>query len=235
MGMKTRVASSAAAMAATLTLGVALAGPAAADTIDLEIDYTANTSTVIKKLNQKVDFPATPLATTLSLEFPSLESGTLSGQLNLPTTSTDLKLGPLNLATITMSIVDPSEVTGTAGINLETFDVTLKAQQSFKIKIDSIQPLGISTGSANLNLLPPKANCVTSVTTANLSGTANLDAGLDTVLSGTYEIPAFTGCGNLVGPVLNSLVSGPGNTLTVDLKTNTDGAATSMLRQAASS
>lgn len=208
-----------------------MAGPASA-AIPLDIDYTANTSTVIKKLNQTVTFGATDLTTNLLLE-NDLSSGTLSGELNLPKTSTKLMLGPLNLATITVSIVDPSEVTGTVGIDMDTFDLSLNAQQSFKIRIDSIQPLGISTGSANLNLLAKDANCVTSATTATLSGSANLNESLDTVLSGTYAIPEFTGCGNVVGPVLNSLVSGPGNTLSVDLKVADGAAATNQLRTAA--
>ncbi|ORM27763.1 hypothetical protein [Williamsia sp. 1135] len=217
-------------MATTLAVGLAVAGPANA--FDLPIDYTANTTTVLKKLNQKVTFPATGLTSVLSTE--DFSTGTLTGELNLPTTTTDLKLGSLNLATVTLSIVDPSPVTGTVKFAEDFTTVALKAQQSFKVKINSIQPLGLDTGSANLNLLPAGAHCETSVTTADLAGTIDLSGtSLDTTLSGTYPIPAFTGCGNLVGPVLNSLVSGPGNTLTVALKTVAPETTKAQLRQAA--
>jgi hypothetical protein len=71
------------------------------------------------------------------------------------------------------------------------------------------------------------------VTTANLTGDIDLTgSSLDTTLDGTYAIPAFTGCGNIVGPVLNTLVSGPGNTLSVDLKVAMDEAATAQLKSA---
>lgn len=228
--MRTRAVSSMAAMVTALAVGLAFAGPANA--FDLPIDYTANTSTVIKKLNQKLTFPATQLASVLSTE--DLKTGTLTGELELPKTTTDLKLGPLNLATITLSIVDPSPVDGTVKFAEDFSSVAVNAHQSFKVKINSIEPLGIDTGSANLNLLAANANCVTSVTTANLTGTIDLSGkSLDTTLSGSYPIPAFTGCGNLVGPVLNSLVSGPGNTLTVALKTLAPAAVKAQLKAAA--
>ncbi len=189
MRKRTRALSTVAAMATTLAVGLAVAGPANA--FDLPIDYTANTTTVLKKLNQKVTFPATGLTSVLSTE--DFSTGTLTGELNLPTTTTDLKLGPLNLATVTLSIVDPSPVTGTVKFAEDFTTVALKAQQSFKVKINNnIQPLGLDTGSANLNLLPAGAHCETSVTTADLAGTIDLSGtSLDTTLSGTYSDPGL--------------------------------------------
>ncbi|AJW40962.1 hypothetical protein NY08_2952 [Rhodococcus sp. B7740] len=208
------------ALASSIALGTLVAAPAnAADT--LPITFQADTTTVIAKTGQPVVFPTTDLATDVDLV-----GGTVTGSLELPQASADLKLGPATLANFTISIVDATPVSGTIvrGGPDEAPTLDLDVAQSFKIRIDSVKPLGIDTGSAGsaaVDLIPAGSNCVTAETTANLSG--SLDAidliqnnQADAHVKGTYTIPQFQNCGAFTS-VLNAIIAGPDNTLDVHL------------------
>ncbi|AMY23509.1 hypothetical protein HQO38_03170 [Rhodococcus fascians] len=221
MKIRNKAVVTATALASSVALATLVAGPAnAADT--LPITFQADTTTVIAKTGQPVVFPTTALATDVDLV-----GGTVTGTLALPQASADLKLGPATLANFTISIVDATPVSGTiaAGGPAEAPQLELNVAQSFKIRIDSVKPLGIggtgSSGSAALDLIPPGSNCVTSETTANLTGA--LDAidliqnnEADTHVKGTYTIPQFQNCGTYTS-LLNGLIAGPNNTLDVHL------------------
>ncbi|KQU47145.1 hypothetical protein ASG84_08475 [Rhodococcus sp. Leaf278] len=209
-----------AALASSVALATMVAAPAnAADT--LPITFQADTTTIIAKTGQPVIFPTTDLVTDVDLV-----GGTVTGSLALPQASANLKLGPATLAKFTISIIDATPVSGTLvqGGPAEAPTLDLDVEQSFKIRIDSVKPLGIDTGSAgsaSLDLIPAGANCVTAETTANLTG--SLDAidliqnnQTDSHVKGTYTIPQFQNCGAFTS-VLNAIIAGPGNTLDVHL------------------
>lgn len=208
-----------AAVASSIAVGTVVAAPAhAAET--LGIDFQADTTTIIAKTGQPVVFPTTTLATDVDLV-----GGTVAGSLNLPQASANLKAGPLTLANFTISIVDPSPVSGTLvqGGSAEAPTLDLDVQQSFKIRIDSVKPLGIDTGSAggSSDFASVGNNCITAPTTANLKGSidaidliANNTA--DAHMVGSYTIPQFQNCGAFT-PVLNAIIAGPNNTLDVHL------------------
>lgn len=219
MRLRSRMAVTLTALASSVAMGTMVAAPAqAADT--LGITFQADTTTIIAKTGQPVVFPATDLTTDVDLA-----GGSVSGSLNLPQASANLKLGPLTLANFTISLVDPTPVSGAIALGgtdeVPTLD--LSVQQSFRIRIDSVKPLGIDTGSAagSSDLIPVGANCITAPTTANLSG--SIDAieliannAADAHVKGSYTIPQFSNCGAFTG-VLNAIIAGDDNTLDVHL------------------
>ncbi|MBT0565554.1 hypothetical protein [Williamsia sp. CHRR-6] len=204
----------AAAMAAASALvgGFAAGGAQAADI--LQVTFQADTSTVIAKTKQTVTFPTTQLVSTTDLK-------TLTGTLKLAQTSSSLNLGPLQAASFKISVINASPVTGT--LTQGTLNgkpaINLDVKQTFQIRLDSVVPLGLSTGSADLNLVS-NGQCVTTPITASLAG--QLDAadfvgqkpGTSGTVTGTYTIPPFGGCGAAQG-IINSLIAGGGNTLSV--------------------
>lgn len=171
------------------------------------LSWAANATTTVKKLGQRVDFPTTSFTGTIQ----PLER-TLAGPLVLPPAKTSVKLGDLDLVRITMEAADPSPVSAT--IDVDDTLWTVHAQQTFAIKIRRL------SGPANLvNLVKP--GCGTAPTTADLTGTVDFakvgqpGGPGDYTMSGSYTIPEFTGCGPVMSSLLTSLVSGPGNPLSV--------------------
>jgi hypothetical protein len=213
-----------AVVAATLSaaaLGAVAVAPAQADVGDdypVGISFTADTTSVIAKTGQPITFATTTLATRTDLQ-------NVVGTLNLPQTTAALKLGPLTLATFTITIVDPSKVTGTIsqGGSETAPTLDLKVAQSFRIRLDKVAPLGIgSLGSSDLSLVPAGGNCSTTTTTANLTGSIDATAlfqqnTADAHVKGSYTIPPFQGDCGLFAPIINGLIAGPNNTLDVHL------------------
>lgn len=212
------VVAAALSAAAVGAVGVAPAQADVGDDYPVGIAFTADTTTVISKTGQPVTFGTTTLSTRTDLT-------NLVGTLNLPQATAALKLGPLTLATFTISLVDPTKVTGTItqGGTADKPTLDLKVAQSFRIRLDKVAPLGIgSLGSSDLTLVPAGGNCSTTTTTANLTG--SIDATelfqqntTDTHVKGTYTIPPFQGDCGLFAPIINGLIAGPNNTLDVHL------------------
>ena len=221
----------AATAASVLALGAVSAfgsGLASADDGDFTIPLsgTAHATTTVAKLNNTITFGSAPVHTTLTVS-PDAEFTDpmkLGGTLVLPQATTRLAVGPVNLSTITLTVAHPSALSGTATYAADASGINLDVTQSFAVKIDSIAPLGIgSTGSGDGKGLLVGNRCETDQTSARLQGKlepaddAHPDIFVQGTLRGTYAIPQFHNCGVLT-PVLNALVSGPGNALNVDLQ-----------------
>lgn len=197
-----------------LLAGIALAP--AAQAAQFTLSWKADATTTVKKLRQVVPFPQTTFTATIT-SGTATTPATLAGDLVLPPTKTKLRLGTLDLVTITMEVAEPTQVTGTIAVDGPVW--TVAAEQSFRVRITKIAP----SGTPWVNLVRP--GCQTSVTTAQLTGTIDFTkAGSpggpgDYVMAGSYPIPRFSGCGILINPVLNSLVAGPGNPLSVHFTT----------------
>ncbi|MCX6471034.1 MAG: hypothetical protein NTW76_17245 [Corynebacteriales bacterium] len=205
-------------VAALASVSATQAHAALDPTNSIGIDFDADTTTIISKTQQPVNFPRTTLAARTDTQI-------LEGTLKLPQAAANLNLGPLplTLANFKISIINPSQVTGTTtpGTSADGRQtLELKASQTFQIRIDSVQPLNIDSGSVDLNLVPSNGSCVTPPTTATLAG--SIDAAkllaevpaADAHIRGTYTIPPFANCGLFTG-VLNAIISGPNNTLDV--------------------
>lgn len=197
--------------AAVIGLAAATTGPADAGVIGRS--YTADATTTVKKLGQVVVFPTTTYTTHITVVFG--QQPTLTGTLVLPPATTTLKLGSLGLVDITMSAADPSPVTGT--IDFEGTLWHVSADQTFNVRIDKISPHGVPW----INLVG--STCHTDPTTAHLTGTIDWSkigqsgGPGDYTMAGTYPIPSFKGCGVLNNPLLTTLVSGPGNPISLHL------------------
>lgn len=171
------------------------------------LSWAADATTTVAKMGQEVQFPPATFTGTIQPQ-----ERTLTGPLALPPAKTSVKLGTLDLVRITMEVADPSPVSAT--IDVDDTLWTVQAEQTFAIKIRRL------TGAADLvNFVKP--GCGTATTTATLTGTVDFaKVGLpggpgDYTMSGTYAIPEFTGCGLVMNSLLTSLVSGPGNPLSV--------------------
>ncbi|GGF26545.1 hypothetical protein [Williamsia phyllosphaerae] len=219
MKIRNRLVALSVAVMAAAALGTVSATQAQAaldPSNSLGINFDADTTTVIAKTGQPVVFPQTRLVTRTDLS-------TLEGTLNLPQAAAKLKLGPATLANFKISIINASQVTGTLtqGGTADATTIDLDVSQTFQIRLDSVQPFNISTGSASLNLVPNNGSCITAPTTARLKG--SLDAfkllgqdvpEADAHIKGTYTIPPFQNCGPFAG-VLNAIIAGPNNSLDV--------------------
>lgn len=196
MDNKRFLASALAAGALALGGSVALSAPAQADPT-FPINWTVDTTTTLKKLNQTIVVPTG----TFGGEFDA-GAGTLRGDLALPEASKRLDLGALPLANATFAMEQAAPVTGT--LDLGTFEAQTTA--TFNVRIVSIRPVLAPW----LNLVAPHCQTRTPVV-AQLGGKVDLAAG--STFTGTYEMPKFSGCGLAVTPIVNATVAGPGNML----------------------
>jgi hypothetical protein len=190
-----RTAIATAVTGAATALVVGLAPSASADTI-WELNYYADVTSTIKKLNQTVTFPRGTASTSLNLDTRKVVAGTV----NLPAASTTMSIAGLPLVKVTQKVEQVGTVTGTLGA-----ENAISVTQKFNIRITRVEALGIP-----INLVP--STCITSTpVTAVLSG--KLGGFYDPyTLNGTYTIPKFKDCG-LNTALLNLAIPGAGNTL----------------------
>ncbi|SDD79617.1 DUF6801 domain-containing protein [Actinokineospora iranica] len=98
-------------------------------------------------------------------------------------------------------------LTQTGPLKGETRDGTLRAEAPLVVKVTDLAVLGVPVIRAD-------ADCQTAPTALALTSGPAFTLAEGGPLSGGYTIPAFTGCGPHTG-FLNSLLSGPGNTLSL--------------------
>ena len=197
------VATATLAGGALTTAGSAHAAAAPADTT-WNLSYDASATTTIKKMNQS-----------------SRTTGTATSQYNLQTGSltTDLRLkefkAPVKVAGIQLAIATiAQEPVGKATGSVDPVTHQITQTQKAYLHIKDISPLG----KGLINLVGK--NCRTAAP-VNLKVTGQLKGLFDPItLSGSYEIPKFTGCGvgGILDSVVSSQVSGPGNPITLTLK-----------------
>jgi hypothetical protein len=115
-------------------------------------------------------------------------------------------------ATLEMIQVGPMNI-HTEGLSVPPFDFTVRAEAHLDIHVISASVNGVP-------LLNLGDNChtVTPVNTVLSGGTPDyVNILLGGPLTGTLDIPAFTGCGTTenLNPLFTGMVSGPGNTVKV--------------------
>lgn len=186
---------------AALAVGGTVAGlaqPAAADPI-WQLHYANTTgSTHIAKPNVTAAIPKSVVDAQLDLA-----TGNLTGQVQVPDFPVTIKLLNAVPVTAVTRLVPVGNLTG-------SLNGTLTTTTSFTLRLIKVYQPALP----KLNLVP--STCRTaSPTTATLRNTTPVDL-FDTTVAGTYTIPRFTGCGALTA-VLDLLLSGPGNGLTLRL------------------
>ena len=179
-----------------LAVTFASASPAHADPI-LPINWKVDASTTLKSLNMTVVVPTGSFVGSIDLG-----TGNLTGNLNLPPASTQMKIGSLSLATATFEMEQASPVTG--HVDLATLTATTTA--SFNARLRSLKPLGLP-----INLVGNNCRTATPVT-SSLTGPVSLTG--SSTFTATYTMPKFKDCGFFITPIINLIIPGPGNTLT---------------------
>jgi hypothetical protein len=193
------LATAAVAVVAGVTT-LATAGPASADVFNLH--YGAVTgSTHLAKPNVDAAIPTSTVDAQLDTA-----TGALTGTAQITDFQVNIKIAGL---IDTSSIVHLVPVGGLVGTQTDT----LQATQQFRIQLVRV----FSPLAPRINLVP--RGCGTKqVSTVVLHNVTPIDL-FDTTVSGTYSVPKFSGCG-LLTPLLNLLLPGGGNTLTLRLKTS---------------
>jgi hypothetical protein len=176
-----------------------LAQPAAADPI-FHLHYPNVTgSTTLAKPNVTAAIPKSVVDADLDLA-----NGNLTGQAQIPDFPVTIRVAGLVPVTSIVRMVPVGQLTGHL---TDTFSAT----STFTLRLVRVfQP-----ALPRLNLVPSGCQTRTPVT-VNLVNTTPVNI-FDTTISGTYTLPRFTRCG-LLTPVLDLLLSGPGNTLTLRLQ-----------------
>jgi hypothetical protein len=189
------------ASVAVATVGLAFAQPAQAAPIDLTFANTTG-STFLAKPKVTAEVPTSVVKTTIDLD-----AKTLTGSAQIPDLTVHLKLANLVPTTSIVRIVPQGGLTGTVDLAANQLSTTTTFKlQVLRVFQDSLPAINLVSG-----------NCVSkSATSATLNNTTPINIFDTTTVSGSYAIPAFTGCG-LLTPLLNVLLAGGGNTLTLNL------------------
>jgi hypothetical protein len=192
------LATAAVAVVAGVTT-LAMAGPASADIFNLHYGNVTG-STHLAKPNVDATIPTSVVDAQLDTA-----TGALTGTAQIPDFQVNIKIAGLIDTTSVVRLVPVGNLTGSQ-------TDTLTATQQFRIQLVRV----FSPLAPKINLVP--AGCGTrQISTVVLHNITPIDL-FDTTTSGTYTIPRFSGCG-LLTPLLNLLLPGSGNTLTLRLKT----------------
>jgi hypothetical protein len=187
------------ALLATAVWAGGLAQPAAADPIG-HLHYPNVTgSTTLAKPHVSAAIPQSVVDADLDFA-----NGNIVGAAQIPDFPVTIRVANLVPVTAITRMVPVGQLTGHLG---DTFT----ASSTFTLQLVRVfQP-----SLPRLNLVPSGCRTATP-TTVNLVNTTPINI-FDTTISGTYTLPRFTHCG-LLTPVLDLLLSGPGNTLTLRLQ-----------------
>jgi hypothetical protein len=137
-----------------------------------------------------------------------LETNTVTGSANLADLTAKLKLANLIGVTSTVKIVPVGGLTGTIDLGASKLSTTT----TFTLQVTDVHKDALP----RINLVKPGCRTVRA-STLTLNNTTPVDLSKPITMVGTYTIPPFTGCG-LLTPLLTLLLSGPGNTMTLNLQ-----------------
>lgn len=167
---------------------------------DLEISYALNGNSQIKKLNAAV-----PLGPGKFDAKVNLSSGALTGDLSLPKTKTSFKLFGFIPGESVVVLTPEGKTTGSfqGGV--------VKSNSKVGITLPDVRVFGIPVVFGD--------SCKTTKA-ADIALTSGPDFNpmVGGTLSGEYEIPPFAGCGSFITEIVTGVTSGPGNSISLDLK-----------------
>jgi hypothetical protein len=186
-------------------MSLAAACPAMAATARPADSYITVTNTVtgttyLKGLDQTVSIGSGTLTSTIDLTTDGVSS-----TMSLPPTTASFKEFGFIPVSATTEFVQDGPQTGT--VNLSGGTITTTSQDTLKITNISVGGISIPLGNSCQTKTPA------SITLASQAGFSLTGGG---ELAGSYTIPKFAHCG-LATPLINLIIAGPGNTLTIDL------------------
>jgi hypothetical protein len=183
--------------------GIAAFSPAAhADPVYPLFWGNVTGETVLAKPAVTMPIPKSSFAATIDLA-----DGKIVGDMKVPGLTMKMKLLGLAPVTSTVRLVPVGQTVGAADL------ANGKIQATTKFTIEVVR--SASDWAPDVNLV--QAGCTTSAPSeAVLHNTGPIDLAGTTPLEGTFAVPAFKSCGVLT-PLLTQLISGPGNTLKINL------------------
>jgi hypothetical protein len=194
-----RVLVTAVTVSAVVAASAALASPATADPI-FHLHYPNVTgSTFIAKPKVTAAIPQSTVDADLDLA-----TGNLTGSAQIPDFPVTIKVAGLLPVTSIGRMVPAGPLTG-------SLTSTLTTTATFTLVLVRVFPPGLPS----LNLVPPGCQTRTPIS-VTMTNTTPINI-FDTTIAGTYTIPRFEHCG-LLTPLINLLLPGPGNTLTLRLQ-----------------
>ena len=205
MGRRVIATAAAAAALAAATIAAAPASSAAQIDITKKVDVTTH----IAKANLDTTFPTGTLNGVLDTD-----ASTITGTLSLPTATTWMKLGSLNLVRVQTKVVPEGPSVTKVKVDGTRWDLT--TTQKSRIKI-----VGIYGPTGLINYVGSR--CMTSTaTTQVLTGSfdwakTGVGGPNDYTMKGTYTIPQFANCG-IATPLVNALIPGTGNTMSAHFR-----------------
>ncbi|OXM63839.1 hypothetical protein [Amycolatopsis vastitatis] len=194
--------------AAAVVLGGVAVTPASADVIEIPVSYNVAGTTTVKKTGSTMKLGPGTLKGNLIIDDQTGSVG-LSADLSLPPSQADISLvSGLFRVKATVKVVPLGPATGTIA------DGTLTTHAKANMEISNIW-VGLLAPVIPLPTVPGACRTKTPVE-LNLVA-PNIDITSPTIsLSSTYTIPEFNNC-FIADLALGALVSGPGNTISLDL------------------
>lgn len=194
------------AVAATTAVTVGSALSASAGAAPLKFAYHVTGTSTVKKTNSSVKLgPAT-------LHLALRNDGTYTGSLKLPPAQTSFKAAGLLPVSATATFIQVGKLTG----SLKTVRgrVHVRSVAHDILRLSNVKVAGVPTDVGS--------KCQTGRPMAlSVKNTKPFDLTKGGVLGGTFTIPNFSGCGLFgvipINLLLDSLVSGPGNTVSLHL------------------
>jgi hypothetical protein len=184
---------------AGMLVAVPSASAAPADD-SLLASYPINGSTTIKATSSSMNLGPGTLDATLDVD-----NNTFSADLNLPpATGSFTELGFLPV-TATTEFVQDGATTG--AVDGDTGGIA--STSTITIRLTDVKIAGIDVPVGN--------SCQTSPATIQLTSEDGFNVLTGGNISGTYTIPKFSNCGLLNTPIINAIIPGSGNTITLTL------------------
>ncbi|EOD66516.1 hypothetical protein [Amycolatopsis vancoresmycina] len=195
--------------AAAVVLGGVAVTPASADVIEIPVSYKVSGSTTVKKTGSAMNLGPGSLKGNLIIDDQTGSVG-LSADLTLPPAQADISLiAGLFRIKAKVKVVPLGPSTGTLA------DGTLTAHAKSNMEISDIYFGILSAPTIPLPTLPGACKTKTPIDMDLVA--PNIDITSPTItLTSTYTIPDFNNC-FLADIALGALVSGPGNTISLDL------------------
>lgn len=200
---RVRATIAAAAAGGLAVAGMLVAAPAAnaapADD-SLLASYPVSGSTAIAATKSSMNLGPGTLDATLDVD-----NNTFSANLDLPpATGSFTELGFLPV-TATTEFIQDGPTTGSVDGNTGGISST----SMITIKLTDVKIAGIDVGVGN--------SCQTTPATIQLTSQDGFNVLLGGNIAGTYTIPKFSNCGLLNTPIINAVIPGAGNTITLTL------------------
>jgi hypothetical protein len=209
MGVRRKFAILGAAATAAVAAAVVSTGPARADTV-IDAVYPISGTTHVNATDSDMTLGPGTLSSAIDLSRTPLS---ITGSVSLPPSTGSFNEIGIVPVTATVAFVPVGQTTGSLVSGALT-DGEISATSQFTLRITGLKVAGVD--------VLPGDDCETATpATITVTSPADFNATIGGTLTGTYTIPDFKSCGplGLETPVINAVIPGPGNTISLTLGT----------------